>query len=407
MKCDVSIIGAGPAGSIAGALLCQRGYDVHIVEKQRFPRFSIGESLLPQCMEFIEKAGMLEAVEAAGFQFKTGAGFRRGDASASFEFSKKFSSGPSSTFQVQRAEFDQILAQQAEKQGATIHYGTSIDGIDLSRDPILNLKSNDGTAHKLKSKFVLDASGFGRVLPGLLGLEQPSNFPPRVSLFTHIEDRATSAPLNREQTLIVVHPEIKDVWYWLIPFSNGRSSLGVVLTEEQYKSNAQVSLLEDLKYWISTEENMSGILSDCKFDTTVQKISGYSCNVKTLWGESFALLGNAGEFLDPIFSSGVTIAMKSADLAVGILDRQLKGEPVNWESEFSEPLKHGVNTFRCFVESWYDGGFQDILFSKNQSNAVTEMICSILAGYAWDRSNPYVKNSKRRIETLVELCRRQ
>jgi len=407
MKCDVSIIGAGPAGSIAGALLCQRGYDVHIVEKQHFPRFSIGESLLPQCMEFIEKAGMLEAVEAACFQFKAGAGFRRGEASASFEFSKKFTSGPSSTFQVPRAEFDQILAQQAEKQGVTVQYGTVIDGIDLSHEPILNLTSNDGTAHKLESKFILDASGFGRVLTRLLDLERPSNFPSRVSVFTHIEDRATSGSLNREETLIVVHPEIKDVWYWLIPFSNGRSSLGIVLPEQQYEANAHSSLLEDLKYWIAADDNMSGILSNCEFDMRVQKISGYSCDVKSLWGESFALLGNAGEFLDPIFSSGVTIAMKSADLAVGILDRQLKGESVDWESEFSEPLKQGVNTFRSCVESWYDGGFQDIVFSKNQSNAVRDMICSILAGYAWDLGNPYVKNSKRRIKTLAELCRRQ
>jgi flavin-dependent dehydrogenase len=139
----------------------------------------------------------------------------------------------------------------------------------------------------------------------------------------------------------------------------------------------------------------------------VQKISGYSCDVKSLWGESFALLGNAGEFLDPIFSSGVTIAMKSADLAVDILDQQLKGESVDWESEFSEPLKQGVNTFRSFVESWYDGGFQDIIFSSKQSDEVREMICSILAGYAWDLDNPYAKNSKRRIKTLVEICRSQ
>jgi len=407
MKCDVAIIGAGPAGSIAGALLCQRGYDVHIVEKQHFPRFSIGESLLPQCMKFIEKAGMLEAVEAASFQFKSGAGFRRGEEFSSFDFSKKFSSGPSSTFQVPRAKFDQILAQQAEKQGVTIQYGAAIDSIDLSHEPILSLTSDDGATHKLESKFILDASGFGRVLPRLLDLEKPSKFPSRVSVFTHIEDRAASDSLNREQTLIVIHPEFKDVWYWLIPFSNGLSSLGVVLPEQQYESNVHSSLLEDLKYWIAAENNLSGILSNCKFDMRVQKISGYSCDVKSLWGESFALLGNAGEFLDPIFSSGVTIAMKSADLAVDILDRQFKGESIDWESEFSEPLKQGVNTFRSFVESWYDGGFQDIIFSSKQSDVVREMICSILAGYAWDLDNPYTKDSKRRIKALVEICRRQ
>ena len=118
-------------------------------------------------------------------------------------------------------------------------------------------------------------------------------------------------------------------------------------------------------------------------------------------------MGNAGEFLDPVFSSGVTIALKSAELAVKALDRQLQGETVDWHLEFTEPLSVGVDTFRTFVEGWYDGTFQDIVFSKKQEPKILSMITSILAGYAWDQKNPYVKNSQRRMKSLARICRAQ
>ena len=116
------------------------------------------------------------------------------------------------------------------------------------------------------------------------------------------------------------------------------------------------------------------------------------------------MLGNAGEFLDPVFSSGVTIALKSASLAAEVLGRQLSGAKVDWESEYATPLKKGVNTFRTFVESWYGGGFQNVIFHENQQPEIRRMISSILAGYAWDESNPYVRESKRRLKALEEIC---
>ncbi len=109
-----------------------------------------------------------------------------------------------------------------------------------------------------------------------------------------------------------------------------------------------------------------------------------------MWGPGFALLGNAGEFLDPVFSSGVTIAVKSASLAVAALDRRAAGEAVDWEADYAQPLRAGVDCFRAFVESWYAGSFQKIIFHERQTPAVRRMICAILAGYAWDTENPYV-----------------
>jgi flavin-dependent dehydrogenase len=165
-----------------------------------------------------------------------------------------------------------------------------------------------------------------------------------------------------------------------------------------------------LQQFIAEEPGLSALLQNAVFDTPVNSISGYSANVKSLYGKGYALLGNAGEFLDPVFSSGVTIAMKSASLAADVLDRQFNGLPADWQSDFAEPLQKGVETFRTFVTSWYEGGLQDVVFYQHlkkieQKNDIKQMICSILAGYVWDENNPYVKNHRLRLKTLVELCR--
>ena len=403
---DVAIIGAGPAGAIAAALLRKYGHQVTVVEQAHFPRFSIGESLLPQCMVSITDAGMATAVEAAGFQHKNGAAFTRNGETAAFDFRKKFSAGPGTTFQVQRAAFDQLLAEQVIAAKASVHFGERIESMDYDTDgqPRLQISNGDGGSRQLTSRYVLDGSGFGRVLPKLMDLEIPSSQPARTSVFTHIEDNIFNSGYDREKILIAIHPRHKDVWYWLIPFSNGRCSVGVVAKSEFFA--AKKTPEELIKKAIAACPDLSNLLENALFDTPVKTLSGYSCNVKSLWGENFALLGNAGEFLDPIFSSGVTIAMKSASLVAPLVDRQLRGGKVNWEDEYANPLLLGVETFRTFVNAWYDGSFQDVVFAKDQQSEIRAMIASILAGYAWDTANPFVKESRRRLGALAELCRR-
>lgn len=403
-KQKVIIIGAGPSGSIAGALLSNLGYQVTILERQLFPRFSIGESLLPQCMEFIKEAGMLEAVINAGFQFKNGAYFVFGDRHTAFHFEDKFTPGMGTTFQVQRARFDHILVQESERMGCEVLWQREVTEIDCTGDqPRLMVRDVAGKVTEFEAGFVLDASGFGRILPRLLDLESPSGFPVRTAYFGHIEDNIDPSRFDREKILITVHPHYKDVWFWLIPFSNGRSSIGVVAETDFFPdSMANEAVLKKL---VCEDENLAKVLENAVFDDAINTITGYSANVRSLYGKGYALLGNAGEFLDPVFSSGVTIAMKSASLAAKCLDRQFKGEAVDWQTEYATPLQRGVNTFRVFVDAWYDGRFQDVIFHPKQQPEIRAMICSILAGYAWDEANPYVKNARSRLDTLVELCR--
>ncbi|WP_444938110.1 NAD(P)/FAD-dependent oxidoreductase [Microbulbifer sp. JMSA002] len=403
IKSDVVIIGAGPAGAVAGALLAKNGWSVSIVEREMFPRFSIGESLLAQCMESLENADMLEAVKSAGFQFKNGAAFEWNGARTAFDFREKFTPGHGTTFQVQRAKFDKILADEAERQGVKIYYRHSIVSADITENGAELIAEHNGEDLAFQGRFVLDASGFGRVLPRLLDLDRPSEFPVRESVFTHVEDNITDSNFDRDKILITVNPNERDIWYWLIPFADGRASVGVVGEKEKIAAWGQ-DPEQILKGAISAAPELAKTLHNAKFDTEIQRIRGYSSNVIKLAGPGFALLGNAGEFLDPVFSSGVTIAMKSAELAAECLHRQLSGESVDWDKEFSVPLKQGVEVFKTYVKAWYDGRFQDVIFYQTEQKEIKGMICSILAGYAWDNKNPFVAAAERRLNTLVEIC---
>lgn len=405
---DVLVIGAGPSGAVVSALLAQRGYEVLVLERQQFPRFSIGESLLAYASQMLLEAGMFDAVLSGGFQFKNGATFVCDDQYEEFNFADKVTPGLGFTFQVQREKFDVILANEAQRYGATVRFGVEITAVSVGDHPEVTARTvATGETELFRPKFVLDASGFGRTLAKLLDLELPSNFPVRGARFAHLRDNTLSGTFDRQKIRIGINPNDRDVWSWLIPFPDGTSSLGIVASREHLNSYKGTP---EQQYWamIADEPKLRAMLPDAKIVRPVAEIAGFSANVKTLHGPGFALLGNAAEFLDPVFSSGVTIALHSAKLAAAVLDRQLRGETVAWQTEFAEPLMFGVETFRTFVAGWYDRSLQDVIFHPTKDASIHRMICSVLAGYVWDPTNPYNgPQSGRRLRALAAMCREQ
>ena len=402
---EVVITGAGPSGAIAAGMLRRQGKQVLVLEKETFPRFSIGESMLPQIMTYLEEAGMLRDVVEAGFQFKNGAYFTWGGRETQFDFRDKLGDGWGTTYQVQRGQFDLVLAKAAARQGADVRFRHEVQTVDVSGKPNLTVKNLDsGEVFRVETKLILDASGFARLLPRLLNLEQPSTFPVRQAIFTQVVDHlgAHTPGFDRQKIRIVVHPEHIDVWFWLIPFSDGRCSLGVV-AEAKFLDQFPGDEAAKLKALIAQDPGLKRLLANAEWDTPFRTLRGYSSNVKQLCGPGYALLGNAGEFLDPVFSSGVTIAMTSAHLATKCALKQLDGQPVDWDSEYAKPLKKGVDAFRAFVDAWYRGGFQNIIFHPNPEPDIRRAVCAILAGYAWDQKNPYVAEP-RRVKVLEEVC---
>ncbi len=388
-KLDVVIIGAGPSGAAAAAFLRKMGRSVEVIEKTHFPRFSIGESLLAQSIAILDDAGLLPAVEAGGFQFKDGAAFQYKDDYKDIYFPDKSSPGPGTTIQVMRSKFDKILADGAAEMGAKVVYGEEVTAFESDENGCkLTVRNEDGGVRTIEARFCLDASGFGRTLSRLLDIEVPSNFPPRQGVFCQVKDNIDDPTFDRNKILVSIHPEHRHVWYWLIPLADGISSMGVVGSPEIIQA-AGATEQERLDTLVGATTRMK------------EAIHGYSCSVKSLYGPSYALLGNAAEFLDPVFSSGVTIALKSAQLATALVDRQLNGETVDWQKDFSDELYVGIDTFRACVSTWYDESLQRIIFNKPaEANDIVRHLTSVLAGYAWDRNNPIVQQPNKYLRTV-------
>lgn len=400
-KTDVLIIGAGPAGTIAASLIHKAGLDVRVVERMKFPRFVIGESMLPRCMEVLQEAELLDAVAAMNFQQKSGAKFRMGDEVADYKFADQFTSGWQWTWQVPRAEFDHALAKEVERKGVNIDFEATVTDIHFNGDePSVTLvEHKDGIQEEIEAKFIIDASGYGRVIPKVLGFENKSSLDPRRAVFAHVKDvnRLEFDEPNRI-TVVVYQP---GVWVWMIPFSNGNTSVGFVGSHaffEKYAGDpkAQFNAL------IQGSPFLKNRFRDAGFIFEPRVLESWSSASDKFYGDGYVLTGNVTEFLDPIFSSGVMFAAVSSHLASTLVIRKLKGENIDWEKEYTGKLHQGVNTFRAFVAAWYDGTLEKIFFVKEPDPLIKRQICSVLAGYVWDLENPFVKEPEVALKRLVK-----
>ncbi len=400
-KVDVLVIGAGPAGTVAASIVNKAGYKVKIVEKLKFPRFVIGESLLPRCMEALTEAGFLDAVKKKGFQEKFGAKFVKNGKICDYFFADQFTPGWNWTWQVPRGEFDKTLADTVEGMGVPVHYETTVTGIQFNgSDSVTTVEDIHGNQSQIEARFIIDGSGYGRVIPKLFNLDRPSTLPPRKALFTHTLDVNRSKFDEPNRITIVVHK--KAVWIWIIPFSSGITSLGFVADPEffdQYKGTEE----EQLRALIASEPYLKDRFKDVEFVFPPKILQSWSTTADKFYGDGFVLTGNVTEFLDPVFSSGVTLATVSSQLAGNLVIKKLKGETIDWENEYTQPMMQGVNTFRSYIESWYDGTLDSIFFADDQDLHIKSQICSVLAGYVWDLNNPYVKNHHNALYKLSSL----
>jgi len=297
---DVLVIGAGPSGAIASSYLNKQGFDVLVVEKMTFPRFVIGESLLPRCMDHLEEVGMLEDIEKAGFQRKVGAKFTLNDEICDFLFSEQYTKGYTYTYQVQREKFDKLLIELAQKQGVNVSFEHSVENIDYSEKIKKTfLKDENGNDYTVHSKFVIDASGYGRVLPRLLDLSQPSTFEPRTAIYSRLKSNFRNK--NQEIDKIIIDTlDEERTWMWMIPFSDGTISVGTVGKSKELLECAEnpKDLFPGL---ISKSKKFNEVFEKTEFIIEPNAIKGFSIGIKKMYGDGYVLCGNSTEFLDPVF----------------------------------------------------------------------------------------------------------
>jgi flavin-dependent dehydrogenase len=401
---DVLVIGAGPSGTVAASYLVNQGYTVTIVERTQFPRFVIGESLLPLSMGHYEQTGLLPALEEKNFEVKAGALFIRGEKEFRITFDDNFTPGWTWAWQVPRADFDKTLADETEKKGVEILYKSTISDLDFSGDGVhftANTPSGDVPYH---ARFVIDSSGYGGVLTKMLNIPTHVSPTSNMAVYTHIDDNTyhlTDTPMQISFDILET-----ELWFWVIPFNNGVTSLGFVGNREKYFSQFEgenVDVNAEFMKLIAKSKKFANRFKDVELKFTPHVHRDYTRHSDSFFGDKYVLTGNTTEFLDPVFSSGVAFATESGFVAAQLVARQLKGEQIDWQKEYVDHLSYGINVFRTYVKEWYTGNLQKIFFHVNINPLMKKQLTSVLAGYVWDDTNPFVKKHDTIIRTLAQV----
>lgn len=402
---DILIVGAGPSGCVAAGYLQKQGANIKVVEKSKFPRIVVGESLIPRVMDHFEEAGLLEDLNTYNFEIKSSACFIKGDVISLFDFSKKFGKGWDWTWQIPRADFDMAMTDSLIKKGVDIAFETTVTDIRFDGDySVTTIADKAGNSSQIKAKFVIDCSGYGRVLPRLLGLSKPSQLNPHSAIFSHVRD--TQRTDDSGGTQISFDVLDTEVWLWVIPFSNGNTSLGIVANTEfieQLAENGDTA--EALKRAIRLSKFYAERFEDADFLFEPIHLKNYSSAVTKMYGQGFALTGNSAEFLDPVFSSGVCFATESGILAAKLAWRQINGEQIDWQKEYEDYMQEGIDVFTTYVKEWYTGNLQTLFFHRPENLDVKEKVCAVLAGYVWNKENPFVKKHNRVIRSIAYMLK--
>ena len=383
---DVIVIGGGPAGASAATRLAQLGRRVLLLEKERFPRFHIGESLLPCTMPLIEQLGALPRLKAADFLPKFAAEFVTADGSLKrrYAFADGLVKGAPSAYEVDRSEFDRLLLDNAAERGVEVRQGVQVIRFELGLETGAKVvaRGEDGSELAFDAEVLIDATGQSSLLAGRLGLREMDKDLRNFAVFSHFEG-ASRATGDAEGDISVVL--VPGGWWWVIPLRNDRTSVGLV-----GPSQTLAGQKPDLAYFdakIAETPFLRERLARATRVAPVRSVSDYSYVSRQLAGDRFVLVGDAAAFIDPVFSTGVYLGMVGAFRAAAAVDAALTARAFERAQflAYERDTQKSIATYRRFVKGFYTPEFVDLLMSPSNWLSLQAAVTSLLAGFGVDR----------------------
>ena len=378
---DVAIIGGGPAGSTAATLLARAGRSVLVLEREKFPRFHIGESLLPFSMKAFERLGVRGKLLGAGFVEKFGGEMMGAcsDEGVKFYFEDGFRAKTDRSFQVTRADFDQILLDHARENGAEVREETSVDRVAFTEHEVtLAICGRDSAPETIRARYVIDASGRNSVVGSHFGLKKNYAHLQKISMFAHYENVPRDAGRDGTLTRMI---RSADRWFWMIPLTDTRTSIGVVLDAATFK-RSRLSPEAFLDAAVGEQPNVGGRLRGGYRASEVNVAADFSYRNTRMSGPRWLLAGDAAGFIDPVFSSGVFLAVLAGEQAADSLHAALDDprKAPRLFARYEKVLNRAMDVYLRFVNAWYTKEFIEVFLHPQRFLQLPEAVNAVLGG---------------------------